>query len=408
MGFYSSGLVTPPAGAKKRISTLPLCGECGLHRSCRSPKMTLAGEGRKGIYILGEAPGKNEDENGKPFVGRAGRFLSDHLEELGIDLYRDCWIDNSIRCRPPGNATPTERQVDCCRPLLLKNISQTMPKLIIPLGTPAVKSLLGWLWKEDAGSIMRWAGYRIPNQRLNAWICPTFHPSFVMRQDDEYEKKAEVRELVWMKHLRAALELEDARPWEVVPDHPKKVTPLHDPDEALGYLFDWAECYDRPIAWDFECEGIKPDSGLLDIVTCSVSDGTTTIAYPWHGKAIEATKKLLASPCPKIASNLKYEERWSLDRLGFPVNNWAWDTMLAAHILDNRSDVTGIKFQAFTLLGEDDWSAEVKPFLKGKGGNARNRIREAPLTTLLIYNAMDSLMEWKVAKVQAKQLGVPL
>ncbi len=406
MGFYKSGLIEPPTNIKKRISTLPLCGQCGLYKGCQSPKMDLAGNGKKKILIIGEAPGKDEDREGKPFVGRTGRYLRDALAELGIDVYEDCWLANSLACRPPGNATPTDTQVDCCRPMLLKHIATTMPHLILPLGTAAVKSLLGWLWKEDAGTIMRWAGYQIPNQRLNAWICPVFHPSFVMREDGE-GRSSEVRELVWKQHLAAAFENCQGRPWVKVPNHPGEILVLHDPDAAVPYLDAWTHG-SKPVAWDYECEGLKPDSGLLDIVCCSVSDGTTTIAYPWHGDAIKATKNLLASPAPKIASNLKYEERWTLDRLGMPVNNWMWDTMIAAHVLDNRPGTTSLKFQAFALLGEDSWDGDIKPYLKAKGSNERNRIRDIPLTKLLTYNALDSLLEWKVAQVQSRQLGVRL
>ena len=75
---------------KKVESLVPKCGVCRLYKSCQSPKMKPYGKGRKGILILGEAPGKEEDKRGKPFVGPFGRFLKDHLEMVGIDMDRDC------------------------------------------------------------------------------------------------------------------------------------------------------------------------------------------------------------------------------------------------------------------------------------------------------------------------------
>ncbi len=405
-GFFSSGLIKPVVGTKHQLQTVPYCAKCGLLKGCQSPKMQIAGEGKREILIVGEAPGKNEDEQGKPFIGKAGKYLEYHLNKAGINLFEDCWVTNSLRCRPPSNAPPTDTQIDCCRPLLIKAIDELKPKVIIPLGNAAVKSLIGWLWREDTGGIMRWAGYQIPCQKLNAWVCPTFHPSFVMRDDDEQTKGAEVRELVWKKHLGAISEIND-RPWVGPPNFSKRVHIVLNADDAAEQILQVFNG-NGVIAFDYECEGLKPDSGLLEIVSCSLSNGFNTIAYPWHGKAIEATKTLLASPTPKIASNLKYEERWTLNRLGFPVNNWAWDTMLAAHILDNRADTTSIKFQAWVLLGQSPWDEKVTPFFKSDTANSKNRIREVPLTTLLIYNGMDSLMEWKVAMLQSEQLGVKL
>ncbi len=88
------------------------------------------------------------------------------------------------------------------------------------------------------------------------------------------------------------------------------------------------------------------------------------------------------------------------------VNNWLLDTCLAAHVLDNRREISGIKFQAFVLLGVDEWDTRVKPYFKSGGTNVINRIKDVRLHDLLMYNSLDSLFEWKVAKIQARQLGI--
>ena len=89
------------------------------------------------------------------------------------------------------------------------------------------------------------------------------------------------------------------------------------------------------------------------------------------------------------------------------VRNWKWDTMLGAHTLDNRPGITSIKFQAFVMLGVDSWDWPIKPFLKmkNKGGNVPNRLKDAPLTTMLKYNGLDSLYEWHVAVKQMERFG---
>src|SRR5437879_5510271 len=91
---------------KAPASLIPKCGACGLFKTCQSPKMPPSGKGRKRILICSEAPGRNEDEQGIHFVGKAGQFLEECLEECEINFRKDCWITNAIICRPPKNKLP--------------------------------------------------------------------------------------------------------------------------------------------------------------------------------------------------------------------------------------------------------------------------------------------------------------
>src|ERR1700724_1744053 len=86
--------------SKARIPLVAQCGACGLRRHCNSPLMPVSGEGRKGIFVLGEAPGKSEDLRNEPFVGKSGQLLESTLAKFGVDLRRDCFIGNSLICRP--------------------------------------------------------------------------------------------------------------------------------------------------------------------------------------------------------------------------------------------------------------------------------------------------------------------
>ena len=117
-----------------------------------------------------------------------------------------------------------------------------------------------------------------------------------------------------------------------------------------------------------------------------------------------AMGKLLRSDRPKIAANIKFEERWTRRVFGHSVRNWAWDTMQVAHILDNRRGITGLKFQSFCLLGMEPYNNGVKSYIEGEGGNGPNRLRETDMADLLLYNGLDSLLEWKLAKMQRKEL----
>jgi hypothetical protein len=131
-----------------------------------------------------------------------------------------------------------------------------------------------------------------------------------------------------------------------------------------------------------------------------------TIAFPWRGKAREAMGELIRSPVPKIAQNLKFEQRWTMKEFGHGVRNWCWDTMLAAHTMDNREGICGLKFQAFALLGYPSYNDSVEPFLSaGKGSRGKNKILEADKFEVLRYNGLDAMLEFRLAVKQIQLLG---
>lgn len=379
-------------------SRVPKCGLCKLFQTCKSPKMPPSGKGKKRVLILAEAPGETEDEHGIQLIGKSGQLLIKVLRKLGIDMRNDCWLTNSVICRPPSNETPTEKQLAYCRPNLLNTIDALKPDIIIPLGGTAIKSLLGPLWKEDVGATTRWVGWNIPMQKPNCWVCPTYHPSYLIRLKDP------TLDMLFARHLEAAFKLE-GKPWKEIPNY--EVECIYPPSHAVKAIREIV-AMKKPIAFDYETNRLKPDHKEARIVCCSISNGERTIAYPWHGEAISASLEMVRSPLPKIASNIKFEERWTKAQLKTRVRNWWWDTMLAAHWMDNRAGITSIKFQAFVLLGTPSYDDSIKAFLKGKGAsaNSENRIKEAYLGDLLKYCGMDSLVEYQVAMKQRELMGV--
>lgn len=400
LGLFAADIARP------RIPRLPACGACGLWKGCQSPKMPVSGKGERKILIVGEAPGKEEDREGIPWVGASGKLLEKTLLKFGVVMRRDCWLTNAAICRPEKNQLP-EEAVNHCRPNVVKAVKKLQPEIIIPLGAAAVKSVLGWLWRDDVGSISRWDGSRIPVRSINSWVCPTWHPAALLHTDyGVSQRENEVRQLFFERHLKATCKL-SGRPWPNGPVDPaSKVQVVLDTDAVASILRGMTEA-GKSVALDYETNMLKPDSDRAEIVSCAVSDGETTIAYPWHGAAVKATGRLLRSGVGLIASNMKFEQRWSIKAFGVP-GTWVWDTMLAAHILDCRREVSGLKFQAFATLGVDAWDEGVSSFLRAKWPNEPNRIREAPLTKLLLYNGLDALLEWELAQVQAARFKVTL
>lgn len=345
----------------------------------------------------------SEDMQNRQFCGASGRLLEDSLRRYGVDMRRDAWLANSAACRPPRNELP-EKTIEYCRPNVINAVQELQPEVIVPLGTSAVKSLLGWLWKAEVGSISRWVGWRVPYIRLNSWICPVYHPSYVLRNEDPFDRHLNVSRKIFERDLRRVSRLR-GRPHESPPDYKKKLRIIHDSGQAATEIRRFLTSR-VPVAFDYENDRLSPYSDDAEIVSCALSDGETAVAYPWHGEAVTATREFLLSPVPKIATQLKHEAKWTRKDLGCGVRNWWLDTLLAAHVLDNRPMIASIKFQAFVLLGVDSWNDHIEPYLKGKGSNGRNRIREIPVDRLLEYNALDALYEWHVAMIQARELGL--
>ena len=319
----------------------------------------------QGIFVHNS----EEDERGLQFIGKSGQLLEQALRDVGINMRRDCWLTNSIICRPPDNETPDNNKIEWCRPNLFNTLDQLQPNVILCFGAVAVKSLIGHIWKEDVGPMSRWAGFAIPNQRPNAWICPTYHPAYLLRQNDP------VLDLHFREHLAQAVAKQD-KPWKQVMDYEAQVQCVTDPSKAARKLRRMIKQRPEIVAVDYETNMLKPDSKEAEIWTCSVSDGTTTLAYPWHGAAIAATKELwMDAEIGKVASNLKFEERWTKKEFGEGAKNWIWDTMVAAHVLDNRQGITGLKFQSFMRLGMPSYDDHIKPYLHQKNSNKRNRIK---------------------------------
>jgi uracil-DNA glycosylase family 4 len=361
--------------------------------------MPVTGEGRRKILVIGEAPGEEEDERNTHFIGPAGQRLRAALRAHGISLDRDCWSTNALICHPPNGAAPTEEQVGHCLPNLTKTIETYKPEAILACGGPAIEALMRPLWKEAVGPVIQWVGWQIPAHRWNAWVYPTWSPNYVLRAKDP------VLDIWFDRHIEALAD-SAGRPWDAVPDYKSKVEVILDPAKAAVII---AQMLERGgmFAFDFETNMLKPDAEDARIISCSICwRGKRTIAYPWHGPAITATQEFLRSPYPKIASNMKFEQRWTIRTFKHEVRGWYFDTMLAAHVLDPRRGICSIKFQSLVNLGAPIWNAHIEPFLRSKGTREVNQIlREIDIQDLLLYNGLDSLLEYLVAERQMEKLG---
>ena len=179
-------LIEEPAGSRPVLTEIRKelgdCTRCPLHRE---RKHIVFGEGnpRARMMFVGEGPGADEDREGRPFVGRAGKLLTRMIRAMGLDR-ADVYIANVVKCRPPGNRDPEAGEVATCLPFLEAQIQAVNPEALITLGRIAASTLLGR--RESLGKIRGefhyWHG--IP-------VMPTYHPSYLLRQEPDRRAKAQ-------------------------------------------------------------------------------------------------------------------------------------------------------------------------------------------------------------------------
>ena len=150
------------------------CCKCDL---CKSRTQPVPGEGDPDadVVFVGEAPGKEEDLEGRPFVGRAGRLLRSAIKEIGFKKY---YITNVVKCRPPENRTPFQSEVDACKPYLVKELDCIRPKLVVALGKTAAKALLGF---DAPIKDLRGKTLNTKVNGVDVRVVVTYHPAAVLR-----------------------------------------------------------------------------------------------------------------------------------------------------------------------------------------------------------------------------------
>ncbi len=173
------------------------CTRCKLHQGRHS---IVFGDGnpRARLVFIGEGPGHDEDLQGLPFVGRAGKLLTQMIEAMGLKR-GDVYICNVVKCRPPGNRTPEKDEVGACSPFLFRQLEVIQPEAIVCLGSVALQALLG-----PSVTITRARGQWMEYRGMQ--MMPTYHPAYLLRNPA-------AKSSVWqdLKQVMALLGLEPRR-----------------------------------------------------------------------------------------------------------------------------------------------------------------------------------------------------
>ncbi len=163
-----------PAGFLDLVTQVTACQKCNLHQT-RTQTVFGVGNPDAKVMFVGEAPGRDEDLQGEPFVGRAGQLLNLMLAALGWQR-EDVYIANILKCRPPNNRNPEVAEIVQCEPYLIKQIELVQPQLLVALGRIAAQNLLA-----TNTSISRLRGQKHLYEKGGIPLIVTYHPAYLLR-----------------------------------------------------------------------------------------------------------------------------------------------------------------------------------------------------------------------------------
>ena len=161
-------------------------GDCTRCKLSKGRKSIVFGSGnpKADLVFVGEGPGADEDEQGLPFVGRAGKKLTEIIEKgMNLDREKDTYICNIVKCRPPGNRDPEKEEIEACNPFLLQQLKAIQPKVVVALGKPAASTLLGRSVPitKERGTWHEYEGFK---------LMLTLHPAYLLRAYTVENRKA--------------------------------------------------------------------------------------------------------------------------------------------------------------------------------------------------------------------------
>lgn len=180
LGFQAPQKTDAPESLDKIRAELEGCTRCGLHQG-RTRLVFGEGNPSARLVFVGEGPGFEEDQSGRPFVGKAGQLLTKIIEAMKLSR-EAVYIANVVKCRPPDNRAPVPAEISCCLPFLHRQLAAIGPAVICTLGSVATGTFLNTQTPISRlrGTFQKWH---------DIWVMPTFHPAFLLRNP---EKKREV------------------------------------------------------------------------------------------------------------------------------------------------------------------------------------------------------------------------
>ena len=398
------------------------CLVCPLDRArLKHGKMEPTGPEDTDIYVLGEAPGEDEDKEGEQFVGVAGKIIRGAIRKSLEDNYADEDVrwNNSIRCHPPRNRNPSISEIECCRKYIIADIENVKPYGVIGTGNIPLKHYVG------LDTISNWRGLRIPVKFGDhvCWYFPIFHPSYI-----NYNSKINKRtgkkivtelDMVFQRDIDRVFKwLEEGKEPEYLGDYTKEQHL-----EGMQWVFGegqsdfrkvekWLDrMSDKPrIGFDWETTHIRPYSEGSRILSLGVATDKEGYAFPCnHPKAwspryrkmiMDLVREFTLHSGRKIAHYLEFEQEWAAYHLSEEVlyqTKWD-DTYAYSFALDGRKYIHSLDNLCFRYYGF---------WLKAFSNVNRAKMIEEPLEKVLPYNALDAKYTYKLRGKLREEIKSP-
>lgn len=369
------------------------CTRCKLHLTCNTVGIMGTGPKRADVMIVGEAPGKQEDLGGKPFVGRAGQLLTEMLEDCGFDR-DEVYITNAVHCRPPDNRAPSKSEIKHCQYWLGVEIARVRPKFVLLLGNVPLQSITG-----KAGITQRRGK---PFEQDGIIFIPTFHPAFALR--DPAQEVFIRRDIELLAQIVEAGEIprEDKLNSKLIvsmdqlEDMLEDLTGMVSFDIETNCLYPWQK---------FELKMVKGSPTRIDAPArvTMIGFGTRNAQYSiplslFSDDAIDTIvhridETLEANEVELVMHNGKFDCLWMWAHFGVEWHHrLVFDTMLAHYILDENAR-HGLKELAMRYCGAPDWDIDRDE----KRGNTTPQ-------KLGMYHAHDLYYTLELRKVLLKEL----
>jgi uracil-DNA glycosylase family 4 len=418
------------------------CTDCGLSRF-RKNVIISEGPLDAKIVLVGEGPGLEENDTGKPFVGPAGRELTKILFKAGIDR-SSIFMTNVVRCiakaPPPKNVRPpSDEEIAACNKYLEKELETIKPTIIVPMGNVALKAVMG----SKGASITKYRGREIWSDKYNCKIMPVFHPAGILRQMSQeaitvedfirIKEASKFREMT--KHEEGTYVTIDTL--DLFDQFVSKITTQPEfsfdiettglnwqKDKVILISFTWKErtativplIKYKPREEEYTELKIKKVKQKIDGKSVTVEKEVPVTGIRvideyedfWGDKqayVLEKLKEVLGNQAEKIAHNGKFDIKF-LIQLGLPVNNFTFDTMLAHYLLDeNAIGRHGLKDCAlsYTDMGAYDEALDLW-FKERHISDEKKNYAQLPTELLYKYAGADTDCTFRLKNIFAAQL----
>lgn len=383
-----------PSSMARVVQTEPNCGSCGL---CKNSNIQLYGKGGRGILILLENQNSLQQSVKTYAVGNQYTLIRDTLLEYGIVIDDDCWIYSTIAC---FTKEPEYKHASACKPNVENLIKKLNPTLILAFGDLTCKVLLEDVIVDGGGVFIDRVHGLLHNSRIyNCNIMCMDTPHGQTGKQDSVDNLIVKRDM----HMAIMSLKTPRRAWK----DEKECVRILSPKEAVNALeLSLNDTTKRYAAFDYETNCLRPYNKNSRLLSCAISEAENdSYSFMVDSETLPVLRKWMqAEHLIKIAHNSAFERQWTATKLGVWPVNLKFDTMLMAHALDNR-DVKwlSIKFLAPMLLGTELWNSAVDSYMEpakedsqNLGGYAINKLERAPQRQLLLYNGVDSLVEYRV------------